>query len=84
MDLKKKFGLNVQKYRKLYKLTQEKLAEMVGVDSTSISAVETGKYFPTADNLAKIAEALNVSISAFFVLTISFQTDSCMMKSKRL
>ena len=56
MNLKKCFGQNVQKYRKHRNLTQERLAELVGVDVTSISAVETGKYFPSADNLSRIVE----------------------------
>lgn len=66
MTLKKNFGVNLQKYRKLHNLTQEKLAELVGVDSTSISSIETGKYFPSAENLSKIASALNVSIADLF------------------
>lgn len=66
MNLKKCFGQNVQKYRKYRNLTQEKLAELVGVDVTSISAVETGKYFPSADNLTKIVEVLQVNFSDLF------------------
>ncbi|MBO8431520.1 helix-turn-helix transcriptional regulator [Spirochaetes bacterium] len=66
MNLKKCFGQNVQKYRKYRNLTQEKLAELVGVDVTSISAVETGKYFPSADNLARIVEVLQVQFSDLF------------------
>jgi transcriptional regulator with XRE-family HTH domain len=66
VNLKQIFGLNVQKYRKLRKITQEKLAEIVGVDSTSISSIETGKYFVSADNLLKIANALNVEVSELF------------------
>lgn len=66
MNLKKCFGQNVQKYRKYRNLTQEKLAELVGVDVTTISAVETGKYFPSADNLTKIVEVLQVNFSDLF------------------
>ena len=66
MNLKKCFGQNVQKYRKYRNLTQEKLAEIVGVDVTSISAVETGKYFPSADNLVKIVEALDLQFVDLF------------------
>lgn len=66
MNLKKCFGQNVQKYRKYRNLTQEKLAELVGVDVTSISAIETGKYFPSADNLVKIVEVLQVQFSDLF------------------
>ena len=66
MNLKKSFGQNVQKYRKYRNLTQEKLAEMVGVDVTSISSIETGKYFPSADNLTKIALALQIQFADLF------------------
>lgn len=66
MNLKKMFGQNLQKYRKLRKLTQESLAEKVGVDATCISSIETGKFFPTADNLQKIANALNIKLETLF------------------
>ena len=66
MNLKKCFGQNVQKYRKHRNLPQERLAELVGVDVTSISAVETGKYFPSADNLSRIVEVLQVQFSDLF------------------
>ncbi len=66
MNFKKSFGRNVQKYRKYRNLTQEKLAELVGVDVTSISAVETGKYFPSADNLVKIVEILQIQFADLF------------------
>ena len=66
MNLKKNFGKNLQKYRKFRGLTQEKLAELVGVDVTSISSIETGKYFPSADNLNKIVEVLQIQFSDLF------------------
>ncbi len=66
MYLKKAFGQNVQRYRKLRKLTQENLAELVGVDATSISSIETGKFFPSADNLQKIALALEINVESLF------------------
>lgn len=66
MNLKKLFGQNLQKYRKYRNLTQEKLAELIGVDVTSISSIETGKYFPSADNLSKIVDALHIQISDLF------------------
>lgn len=66
MELKKELGKNIQKYRKLNKITQEKLAELIGVEINSISSIETGKYFPSPDNLVKIAMALNLNISTLF------------------
>jgi len=66
MQIKKELGRNVQKYRKLNKMTQEKLAELIEVEINSISSIETGRYFPSPDNLVKIAQALNVSLSDLF------------------
>ena len=66
MQLKQKLGKNIQKYRKMNKITQEKLAEFVGVEINSISSIETGKYFPSPDNLVKIANALNTNLSDLF------------------
>lgn len=66
MNLKKAFGQNVQKYRKYRKFTQEKLAELIGVDVTSISSIETGKYFPSADNLSKIVDVLQIQFGDLF------------------
>lgn len=69
MNLKENLGKNIQKYRKLKKLTQEKLAETVDVDINSISSIERGRYFPTPDNLVKISEALEVSLSDLFIFS---------------
>lgn len=66
MELKKELGKNIQRYRKLNRITQEKLAELIGVEINSISSIETGKYFPSPDNLVKIAKALNIEISTLF------------------
>lgn len=73
MYLKKELGKNIQKYRKLNKITQEKLAETIGVEVNSISSIETGKYFPSPENLLKISEALKISLSELF----SFKEYSC-------
>ena len=66
MQLKKELGKNIQKYRKLNKITQEKLAEIVGIEINSISSIETGKYFPSPENLLKISKALDISLSNLF------------------
>ena len=66
MNLKQELGKNIKKYRKLNNITQEKLAETVNIEINSISSIETGKFFPSPDNLVKIANALNVSLSDLF------------------
>lgn len=70
MELKKKLGKNVKKYRKANNLTQEKLAELVGVEVISISYIETGRCFPSPDNLEKISNILHISLSDLFDFSI--------------
>ena len=67
MTLKQDLGQRIQKLRKDKKITQEQLAEMVGIDPKNISRIEKGNNYPTAENLTSIAKALNVDIYELFV-----------------
>lgn len=67
MTLKQELGAKIQKLRKSKKLTQEQLAELVGIDPKNISRIENGNNYPTAENLTSIAKALNVEIYELFV-----------------
>lgn len=66
MNIKKLLGKRLQEIRKVKKLTQESVAEFVGVETSSISNIENGKYYPTAENLDKILKILNVKPSDIF------------------
>jgi len=74
MDLKKELGKNIQKYRKLNKITQEKLAEIIDVEINSISALERGINFPSTTTLERLANALNVSLADLFTF---YNNDCC-------
>ena len=67
MILKQDLGQRIQKLRKDKKITQEQLAEMVGIDPKNISRIEKGNNYPTAENLTSIAKALHVDIYELFV-----------------
>lgn len=66
MNIKKLLGKRLQEIRKYRKLTQEQVAEFVGIETPSISNIEVGKYFPSAENLDKILTILNVRPSDIF------------------
>ena len=66
MSLKQIFGNNLHSYRKLRKLSQEQLAEKLDISVKHLSTMETGKVFASAELIEKIANVLNVSISALF------------------
>ncbi len=68
MNIKKLLGKRIKEIRKNKGLTQDELAEKIGIESTSISNIENGKYYPTADNLEKIMNALNITPQNLFVI----------------
>ena len=58
--------MNVHSYRKLKKLSQEQLAEILDISVKHVSTIETGKVFASAELIEKIANVLDVSLSALF------------------
>lgn len=62
----KVLGENIKKYRKSKNLTQNALAEIIGLEVKSLSLIETGKGFVSAKTLEKLVSVLNVSASDLF------------------
>ena len=60
MDVRKRVGRNLKKYRKLAGFSQEGLADECGLHRTYISGVERGVRNPTVVVLEKIAAALKI------------------------
>lgn len=65
--LLKQMGERISARRKSLKLTQEALAEKIGVSTQMISNLELGKKAIRPENLVKLCEALE--LSADFILT---------------
>ena len=63
-------GENIRRFRKEMKdengrtFTQEKLAEKLGVSFQAVSSWERDEYVPETENLLKLAEVFDVSVSA--------------------
>ena len=66
MNIKQLLGKRIKELRKRQKLTQEKLAEFIGIDTVSLCNIKNGKYYPTADNLEKILQGLKTSPQELF------------------
>ena len=62
----------MKEYRAKLNLTQEKLAEMVGVRRETIIFLEKGKYNPSLKLAYNISKALNASIEDIFIFDDSF------------
>ena len=59
-------GHNIQFRRKKRKLTQEALAELVGIGQQSLSRMEKGKIAPRLERLQNFAEALGCMVADLF------------------
>ena len=75
MNTKELLWLRVKEFRKQKKLTQEKLAEIIGVDNGYISKLEVGQNFPSITTLEKIADVLGVELYELFRYTNSKSKD---------
>ena len=59
-----KIGQRIRKFRKAAELTQEQLAEMVGISITHMSHIETGNTKMSLPVAADIAKALLVHVDS--------------------
>lgn len=56
-------GQKIKEHRKKKKLSQSKLAEIVGLSDKHIGRIESGLYFPGFMNFIKIMEVLELNFS---------------------
>lgn len=61
-------GQRVKQSRRKLNLTQEKFAEMIGIEQSSLSNIENGKNLPSFETFCSIVEKSQVS--ADFLLNI--------------
>lgn len=54
--------------RAIHSITQEELANSIGVSRQSINAIESGKFVPSTILALKFARYFNISVEALFVL----------------
>lgn len=66
MTIQDQLGLRIQQLRKKAELSQEKFSLFIGMDRTYFASVEAGKRNISLNNIKKIADGLNVSISELF------------------
>lgn len=66
---KTKIGKKIQLTRNDMNITQEKLAEIVGISTNYLSKIERGLNSPSAENFLKIVQALKLSMEDFGVIS---------------
>lgn len=66
MSIKKQLGLKIKRMRQKRGYTQEQLAERIGIATRTLSGIEIGENFVTAETLEKVLDILDVSGSELF------------------
>ncbi|GAA0351433.1 helix-turn-helix transcriptional regulator [Bacillus horti] len=55
-------------HRAKHNLTQEQLAELIGVTRKTINTIENGKFMPSAILAIKLAKVFEVAVEELFIL----------------
>ena len=75
LDIKKLLGKRIKEIRTRQGLTQENLAEKIGVGQRNLSKIGCGSNFVTSETLARILSALNVEAKELFDFNHNNNTD---------
>ena len=67
-NIKILLGQRIKNLRKARGITQEKLAEIISMDITTLSKIETGRNYPQPETVEKLAKAFGVRIQDMFVI----------------
>lgn len=81
---RKSLGNRIRTERKRLNLTQEQLAECIGVSSTYVGLIERGERSVTLEILILIANTLHVSIDYLLMDSVEVSSDSNFSLMKKL
>ena len=65
-EFKISFGKRIAKLRKIKGISQEILAEELGLSTKTISNIETGSHLTKSENFDKIAKVLGIELRELF------------------
>ena len=66
MEIKIKAGILLKEYRERHGLTQQQLAEKLGLSQSTLSAIENGDSVPRILTARRIAKIINVTVPEMF------------------
>src|SRR5574344_1658469 len=83
-EFKISFGKKLKNIRKQKKLSQEYLAEKIGIEVHNWSRIETGKTFPRSATLVKILDVLDIEPAEMFEYTKSDENFDLKLKINKI
>lgn len=66
-EFSKLIGSRIRYFRNLKGITQAKLAEKIGIETSTLAHIEIGKNLPSISRLPKIAEELGIEVYQLFI-----------------
>lgn len=69
MGIKEELGKKIKRIRQNKMITQENLAEKAEISQRTLSGIETGENFVTAETLDKIVNVLDITYEELFSLS---------------
>ena len=69
------FGVCVRRFRTNAGISQEKFALKINMDRTYFASVESGRRNISLENIKKIADGLDLSLSALFTAVDNYKED---------
>lgn len=63
---KELLGARIKELRKKEQMSQEQLAEKIGIDPKHLSRIEVGKGYPSLETLDNLSKVLNVEMKDLF------------------
>lgn len=61
-EAKRRFGANLKRARLEKRLTQQQLADLAGLDRSTVNQVENAQWTPMIDTAEKLAKAIGRSL----------------------
>ncbi|MGT2444773.1 helix-turn-helix domain-containing protein [Ensifer adhaerens] len=83
MKVRARIAWNLRAIRTARNITQENLAVDAGVDRTTISGLERGDFNASMDVIERIADALDVDVSALVALPPSDAAEPAPLRAGR-
>lgn len=83
-DSKQLIGLRIMQRRKELGLSQEKLAEKLGISKNHLSNIERGKYMPTTECIFKICNTIGYTPDYYLIGAPIAETDEIVKLIKTL
>jgi putative transcriptional regulator len=74
MGIGRQMKNKIKVFRAMHDMTQEDLAQTIGVTRQTILAIEKGKYVPSLDLAFKIARHFNVNVEEVFTYEVESRT----------